>query len=221
MAGSKFMNLLIISSSQRTGSQSAKVGNYLASVVNRQVGAEYGKNCFDQITHLELCRFQLPYWNGEEISKDDSGNSWQLIKHKISQAEAYIFITPEWGGMASPLLKNFLLMCEQQNTGHKPALLVSVSSGISGAYPIAELRMNALKNNKIVAVPDHLIIRNVVDVLNIETEFNPLTERDINLRERIDYTLFMLFQYAKALKTIRVQHQLTPYPKQQEYAYGM
>jgi len=136
--------------------------------------------------------------------------------------------------MATPILKNFLLMCDMQDTAHKPVLLVSVVKGISGAYPIAELRMNALKNNKLVAVPDHLIIRNVNEMLNdkapgqstpglasIPEETGQTARRESALKERINYSLHMLWQYSQALSAIRHQHTHQPYPKQQEYNYGM
>jgi len=212
------VKLLIVSGSQRAHSQSAKVAKYMSSI------AATG---YSEVSHIELCRFNLPFWDGEPESKSTEGNSWTMISHKVRRADALILITPEWGGMASPLLKNFLLMCDNQDTAHKPALLVSVVSGISGAYPIAELRMNALKNNKIVALPDHLIIRNVTEVLNtnklskskqsIECE----SEREIALRARIDYSLHMLNQYSGALIGVRERHESTPYPKQQEYCYAM
>jgi len=214
------MKLLIVSGSQRAQSQSAKVAKYMSSTATG----------YSEVSHIELCRFDLPFWDGEPKSKSTEGSPWTMISHKVRRADALILITPEWGGMASPLLKNFLLMCDNQDTAHKPALLVSVVSGISGAYPIAELRMNALKNNKIVALPDHLIIRNVTEVLNTHTSFgsSPLDseqrlecERDIDLRGRIDYSLHMLHQYSGALIGIRERHTSTPYPKQQEYCYGM
>lgn len=202
------MKLLIVSGSQREASQSAKVAHYLSGI-NTQ---------FSEVTHLELCRYQLPFWDGEQASKTATDSTWPFISHQVKQADALILITPEWGGMATPLIKNFLLMCDNQDTAHKPALLVSVVSGISGAYPIAELRMNALKNNKLIATPDHLIIRNVTDVLNDLISHN---EREQQLRERIDYSVHMLHQYATALLPIRRQHSTIPYPKQQEYVYGM
>lgn len=220
------MRLLIVSGSQRAQSQSAKVAKYMSSVATG----------YSDVSHIELCHFDLPFWDGEPVSKSGEGNPWTMISHKVRRADALILITPEWGGMASPLLKNFLLMCDNQDTAHKPALLVSVVSGISGAYPIAELRMNALKNNKLVALPDHLIIRNVTEVLNtplllasapldgeldIECELELESKREIDLRARIDYSLHMLHQYSGALVGIRNRHESTPYPKQQEYSYGM
>ncbi|AAN56572.1 NAD(P)H-dependent oxidoreductase [Shewanella oneidensis MR-1] len=204
------MKLLIVSTSQRSNSQSAKVARYITE--NRFLAPH--SEGYEAIHHLELCQFNLPFWDGDEDSK---GEHWPEIAQKVAQADALILITPEWGGMASPLLKNFLLMCSRQETAHKPVLLISVCSGISGAYPIVEVKMNALKNNKLVPIPDHLIIRNVENVLNA----TPQGTRDIDLRERVQYSLFMLHQYAQALAPIRQRHIHQPYPKQQEYCYGM
>ncbi|MCL1145059.1 NAD(P)H-dependent oxidoreductase [Shewanella sp. 10N.261.52.F9] len=202
------MELAIVSASQRSPSQSAKVARYLSEK----------SSAFTKAHHIELCQYQLPFWDGEANSKAADGSRWPLIAQQIKNADALVLITPEWGGMASPIMKNFLLMADNQDTAHKPALLVGVVSGISGAYPIAELRMNALKNNKLVATPDHLIIRNVEEVLNSQ---KASSERDLHLRERIDYSLHMLAQYSEALKIVRINHQQHAYPKQQEYTYGM
>jgi NAD(P)H-dependent FMN reductase len=189
-------------------SQSAKVANYISSI----------SNDYEDVNHIELCRYDLPFWDGEESSKYDDVNPWAMINHKIRAADALVLITPEWGGTASPMLKNFLLMCDQQDTAHKPALLVSVVSGISGTYPIAELRMNAFKNNKLVAIPDHLIVRNVEDRLLEQTD---IKNSDQNLRKRIIYCLHMLQQYAIALMAVRIEHNAQSYPNQYEYRYGM
>ena len=170
------MNLLIISASQRINSQSDKVAQYLAETTTG----------FNTINHIELCRKKLPLWDGEKSSKEQPSSDWSGINEQLKTADALILITPEWDGTASPLLKNFLMMCEGQVTSHKPALLISVSSGINGAYPIAELRMSAFKNNKLVAIPDHIIIRNVEEVLNNTNENKQsLTTRDSGIRQHI------------------------------------
>ena len=140
--------------------------------------------------------------------------------------DALILITPEWGGTASPLLKNLLMMAEAADIGHKPVLLVSVVNGISGAYPIAELRMNAFSNNKLVAIPDHLIIRNVEEILNTINKDNlqensAITRRDNNIRHRIGYSLHTLLHYSQAMKSLRETLQGNVYNNEHLYQYGM
>lgn len=204
------MNLLIISASQRSHSQSNKVAEYLGEITTG----------FNIINYIELCRQKLPLWDGEEKSKKDGASDWLAINEQLKAADALVLITPEWSGTASPLLKNLLMMCEAKDTAHKPTLLISVVDGISGAYPIAELRMSAFKNNKLVAIPDHLIIRNVGDVLN-DTVVNDetLTSRDKSIRQRIDYSLHTLKHYAIALKTLHTT--IAAHPLSEKYEYCM
>lgn len=203
------MNLLIISASQRVQSESAKVANYLSN----------NSEQFSDIRHIELCKINLPLWDGEESSKEDTASDWSKIHAQLLVADAIVLVTPEWGGTASPLLKNLLMMCASADIGHKPVLLVSVVSGISGAYPIAELRMNAFSNNKLVVIPDHLIIRNVENVLNEHCQ--EISQRDQSLRHRIGYSLHTLHHYGQALKNLRTNLQQNVYHNEHLYSYGM
>ena len=204
------MNLVIISASQRKKSHSVKVAEYIAESVTG----------YENVTHFELCQYNLPLWDGTAEGKSAGLSDWPLLNEKISQADAFIMITPEWSGMASPLLKNVLLMCAGQNTAHKPVLLVAISGGISGAYPIAELRMNAFKNNKLVAIPDHLIIRNVGEVLNCDGT-SELSEKDSSIRDRISYSLHTLYNYSKSLQTLRTNLSIKPYNNEERFVNGM
>jgi len=204
------MNLVILIASKRTQSQSVKVAKYIAESVTG----------YKKVTHFELCQYNLPLWDGTPAGKSTKQSDWSLLNEQISQADAFIMITPEWSGMASPLLKNLLLMCSGQDTAHKPVLLVAISGGISGVYPIAELRMNAFKNNKLVAIPDHLVIRNVGEVLNSDND-SELSERDSNLRHRIGYSLHVLLNYSETLKALRTNLSKQPYTNEEAYANGM
>jgi azobenzene reductase len=210
------MNLLIISASQRTQSQSAKVAEYLAD----------NSEQFSRTSHIELCKKRLPLWDGEDSSKQNDESDWQAINTELQTMDAVILITPEWGGTASPLLKNLLMMAQAADIGHKPVLLVSVVNGISGAYPIAELRMNAFSNNKLVAIPDHLIIRNVEEILNTinagnQPEDSTITRRDKSIRHRIGYSLHTLWHYSQAMKSLRETLQGNVYSNEHLYPYGM
>lgn len=205
------MKLVIISASQRSHSQTAKVAQYMAEAA---VG-------YEEVIHLELCQLNLPLWDGTQENKLEASSDWPMINKHLSEADALIAVTPEWNGMASPLLKNFLLMCSGQDTAHKPILLAAISGGISGAYPIAELRMNAFKNNKLVAIPDHLVIRNVAQILNDDNSSSTLTDHDINIRQRIGYSLHMLEKYSKVHKTLRAELVEQPFENEEKYKNGM
>ena len=201
------MKLLVISGSHRKNSQTAKVAKYIND----------NKNSFKHSKHIDLCELDLPFWDAASDYKTDSP-VWRNVAEQINEADALILMTPEWAGTASPLIKNLLLMSDLADTAHKPVMLVGTSSGISGAYPVAELRMNALKNTKLIPVPDYLIVRYIDQVLNSE---EAIDEHDTNLRERISYCLEMLNSYAQAMLPVRAQFTAQNQQLKNRYAYGM
>lgn len=181
-------HLVLVSGSSQTNSQSAKVADYL-----RQRWVDLGLgDCSDLI---DLASDSLPLWPAP-----DTGKRWLAQQAILRRATALIVISPEWNGMACPALKNFFLYAGLAELGHKPALLVGVSAGLGGAYPIAELRGSSYKNCRILYLPEHLIIRNVESMLN---SGEPLDEYDQRIRARADWALRMLCQYDAALREIR------------------
>jgi NAD(P)H-dependent FMN reductase len=113
-------------------------------------------------------------------------------------------VTPEWHGQVPAGLKNFFLLFNRFELGHKPALIVAVSSADGGAYPVAELRMSSYKNNRICYIPEQVIVRNVEKVLNADAADND-AGADAYFRERISWALEVLAGYVGALKPMREQ----------------
>jgi hypothetical protein len=97
-------------------------------------------------------------------------------------------------------LKNFFLLCSADVFAHKPGLIVTVSAGAGGSYPVTELRTSSYKNTRLCYVPDHVIVRNVGQMLHGD---QPADEHDVALRGRIEYSLRVLVEYAKALRLVR------------------
>ena len=127
------------------------------------------------------------------------GDTWNSISDNLNKSDGFILVVPEYGGMATPAAKNIFLLCGNSEFAHKPGLIVSVSSGNGGAYPISELRMSSYKNTHIMWIPENIIIRNV-------EQFNPGAHGD-NIPEwldkRIDYVLKLLLAYAFNMKPLR------------------
>lgn len=188
------MKILIVSGSHRLNSQSLKVSKWLATALESN---KYETNIID------LSVSQLPFWD-ESVWNAQSELSAQ-VKPYIDQfmdADAIVLVAPEWGGMAPAAVKNLLLYVTSKQAAHKPVLLVGVSSGRGGSYPIADLRVSGFKNNRMVYIPDHLIVQDVVNVMN---NFNPEDghEADQYIKKRAMYSLDILMAYAKALKPMR------------------
>ena len=190
------MKITIISGSHRQNSQSRKVADHIQATLLEE------KLCDEaEIYSLEgnpLPLWDQGIWEGEE--------KWETLlaplRETLQQSDAFVVIAPEWHGQVPAGLKNFFLIAGKNEVGHKPALIVTVSSADGGAYPVAELRMSSYKNNRICYIPEQVIIRNVESVLNTNPEDNS-PDADSYFRERILWSLQVLRAYAEALKPVR------------------
>lgn len=186
------MKIEIIIGSHRANSQSDKVGHWVSSALGKE-GVETGL--------ISLSGNPIPLWSEGVFSGDDNWKAiWQPVSSRLKAADGFVFITPEWGGMVPPGLKNFLLLCSPHEVGHKPALIVSISAGEGGAYPVAELRSTGYKNNRILFIPEHVIIRRVEQFT--ASNASPDTNSDV-IAERLVYGLKVVKAYAEAAQQIR------------------
>ena len=187
------MKISIISASHRKNSQSKKISGF----VNKFL---LNLNESLDIFSLDLGETSLPMWSADKKEgKGVWGETWQSISENFQKSDGFILIVPEYSGMATPAAKNIFLLSGNGEFAHKPGLIVSVSSGNGGAYPIAELRSSSYKNTHIMWIPENIIIRNV-------EEFNP-GEHGSNipkwLDSRIEYVLGLLLAYANNMKPLR------------------
>ncbi len=190
------MKITIVSGSHRKESQSIKI----AGVVQKAL--EKYKKC-DEYYLIDLYGSSLPLWH-ENIweSKSRSAELLGQISNQLLSSDAFVIISPEWHGMVPSGLKNFFLMWGKGELAHKPALIITLSNGDGGSYPVAELRMSSYKNNRICFLPEHLIIRNVESIFNINP-VNNNSSAQLYFENRLDYCLKQLLTYGEAFKQIR------------------
>ena len=198
------MRIVVVSGSHRKKSESARVADYISSEL---------KSSRIENEVVSLAGNPLPLWDeGVWSGSAEWKQAWSPLAAKLQAATGFVIVSPEWAGMVPPGLKNFFLLCGVEEVAHKPALIVSVSSGIGGTYPVAELRSSSYKNNRIVYLPEHVIVRDVGNVLK-STE--PTSDRDGETRKRISYGLRLLTEYSKALTLVResgaINHSEFPY----------
>lgn len=189
------MKITIISGSHRINSQSFKVARHVQKTLDNGI-------C-DETWLFSLENNPLPLWD-EGIW--DGDESWkkilQPIREQLSSSDGFVIVSPEWHGQVPAGLKNFFLLFGAAELGHKPAQIITLSSADGGSYPVAELRMSSYKNSRICYVPDHVIVRNVEKVLNDNAADNN-ESADGYFRERIEWSLNILKQYALGLKQVR------------------
>ncbi len=208
------MKIAIISGSHRPQSQSAKIARFLE-------GRLQGMGTEPWV--YALGEEPLPLWDEgmwQEEWPDHWQKQWKPLSEKLAASEGAIFIAPEWSGIVPPALKNFFLLLGDGHKGelaHKPALIVGVSASGNGVYPVSELRMSSYKNTRVCYIPDHLIVRNAPKILNAEGPAEGFEGEDAYMKERIDYTLGILLEYAKALKSVRASGKAAT----EKFVFGM
>jgi NAD(P)H-dependent FMN reductase len=202
------VHIAIIVGSHRKDSQSSRVGEYIAKDLARIDSSV-------TVDTIDLAGNPLPLWD-ESVWQGDSQLAalWKPCRDRMRKADGFVIISPEWAGMVPPGLKNLLLFAGPKEVGHKPALIVAVSASRGGSYPVNELRTSGYKNNRLVYIPEHVLVQDVADVLAGET---PTSERDAWLRRRIEFADRILLEYAKALAPIRSSG-LTEHA---DFPYGM
>lgn len=190
------MKISIISGSHRNPSQSEKVARH----VERTLRNDYAGTDAWLFT---LADNPLPLWDQSVWENSAEWNDRLApLKSHLAASDGFVIVSPEWHGQVPAGLKNFFLLCNRFDIGHKPALIVTVSNGDGGAYPVAELRMSSYKNNRICYIPEQIIVRNVEKVLN-ENPADNNVDADTYFRERISWACGILLGYAEALKPMR------------------
>lgn len=201
--------IVVIAGSHRRHSQSRKVAQRIGDYLESKPGVA-------SIWIMDMAELALPMWDeGVRERGGDWDRTWAPLSRRLHAASAVVVVAPEWGGMVPAALKNFFLLCENHELAHKAGLIVAVTAGASGGYPVTELRMSSYKNTRLCYVPDHVIVRGVETVLNTPGE--PEHDEDRRVRERLHYTLDVFLLYAAALNAVR-DH---PVIDLETYPYGM
>ncbi len=185
------MKIAIISGSHRQKSQSLKVAKHIQDTLDTETWLY-------SLEGNPLPLWDEGVWDGEQKWLD----ILNPLRAELTTCDALVIITPEWHGQVPAGLKNFFLLFGKNELADKPALIVSISSGIGGSYPVAELRMSSYKNSRICYIPEHVIIREVESVLN-QNESDNNERSDPYIRERLNWSLNILKGYANALKQVR------------------
>jgi NAD(P)H-dependent FMN reductase len=204
-----FMKIAIICGSQRLNSESLRIANFTHELL---------KNTHPELEYffLDLPKEDLPRLHSYQSTVDETWrHRWLPISEELKSSDAFVIISPEWNGGATPTIKNFFLLCSNFELYHKPALLVCTSTGHGGSFPISELRAYTYKNTQINYIPEHIIIRSCEDLLREQELLPTNTKADVYIKKRLKFATNLLVDYAKCMKPLRAngipQFELSPY----------
>ena len=159
----------------------------------------------------------LPMWTEDMWNaKSEQSQNWQKYAQQLQDVDALVVVAAEWAGSIPASLRNFILHLSAKEVAHKPVLIVSVSAGTGGTYPITELRALSAKNNHMLYIPDHVIVRKVNDVLN-NFEIDEENKDDAWIKGKLDRAIGILALYTKHMKALRAEADFDL----DKYPYGM
>lgn len=197
-----FLNILIVSGSQRNSSMSFEVAKY----VQRNI-IEPFDDLTSTILDLSCYPFLLDHYGTGREDNIALANEKEAVLKKMYTCDAVIFVAPEWGGMLPPALVNLFLLSANGSAGglpfgHKPAFAVGISASGGGANPVSLMKAYTAKNSHLAWLPLHAIIQNVNDF--VETDWQPtLDERFSQVQSRLFVGIKSLTIYAKQLSSVR------------------
>jgi len=162
---------LIISGTNRLGSNSLKVANYYKEELLRK-GEEWNIISMEELPHDIL--FTDLYGKRSD--------AFASIQVKVSAAKKFIFVIPEYNGSYPGALKIFVDACTYPiSFYHKKAALVGVSTGKYGNIRGVDHFTGVCNYVRMHVLPLKIHIPHIKDELNSDGIFvDPITQKFIN-----------------------------------------
>lgn len=136
-------NILIISSSVRTGRKSPRVALYFKNYIedHKLAAAEI----------LDLAELKLPLFDERLRYQENPTDEMLRLHEKVTSADGVLIVTPEYNGGYPASLKNVVDLLYDE-WYHKPIAIATVSSGqFGGSQVITSLQFSLWKIRALVA----------------------------------------------------------------------
>jgi NAD(P)H-dependent FMN reductase len=186
--------IAIISGSTRTQRHSHRVALYL--------NTHFSALGFEAAL-IDLAEFQLPMFEETIDKQENPPESLKQVYKMLQQADAMIFVSPEYNGGYTPALKNMVDHFPKSTFYRKPLGVVSVSTGSLGGMRGA-LQMQALAT-AIYAIPVAQLLL-VPQVIHKFDEAGALTDQAFKRNIEVFTTEFVWLTEAVTLAKSKVLH---------------
>lgn len=187
--------LHVIICSTRPGRVGLSVGKWF-----QEFATQHGKF---EVRLVDLAEVNLPMMNEPEHPmhrkyQHEHTKAWSAL---VSEADAYVFVTPEYNHGPPPALINAVDYLVHE-WSYKPAGFVSYG-GLSGGFRAMQAEKLILAAVKVVPLPEAVAIQMVAQHLDANKAFTP-TELHTKLANTM---LNELVRWAEALKPLRAPAQ--------------
>lgn len=193
------MKLAVILGTTREGRLSERLATWIAN--------EAGKRPDTTVDLIDLKAYPLPFFNEPKSPRYNSERhidpTAQRLLDKLTAAEAYIFVTPEYNHSIPAVLKNAFDYVTWE-MAKKPAAVASHGT-VGGARATMHLK-EIISESRAVPIPAHLAITDLGGKINPD---GTLTEAEqtaeFSLKTRLDHLLDELQWYSDALTAARAK----------------
>ncbi|PUZ24745.1 hypothetical protein DCC81_10410 [Chitinophaga parva] len=159
----KPMTIAIVSGSTRTGRLSHNVSLVLAARLQLLTG---------QVpVMIDLAEYKIPLFEEVLQRQAEPCPDLQKVSTLLREADAMIFVSPEYNGSYTPALKNIVDSLGKREFARKVIGVVSVSSGILGGLRGALSMQQLVLAVWGIALPQMLLVPVVQDKVNHKAEF--------------------------------------------------
>ncbi|KAH9253173.1 hypothetical protein BASA81_008855 [Batrachochytrium salamandrivorans] len=199
MSDIKTIKTLVVVGSSRQGRMGERVGKFIASQLKLRTTIKH------EVDYLDLGDLQVGFMEQALGWMDPTTVSEPLkaLGKRVADAEAFVFISPEYNHSMSPVLTNFLNHFPQTSYMFKPSAIVVYSMGPFGGVRAA-MQMRALTGElgclSVTAIFAAPVVQNSLDV-----EGKPVGEDGKLLEGQATKVLGQLEWYAEATKAQRAK----------------
>jgi len=180
------MNIVIISASNRQGRQSHRVSLHLFKRM-QQLNAH-------AVKLIDLAALQLPVFEEVLSRHNNPVVALSELQDDISKADAFIFVSPEYNGTYTSVLKNAIEYLDEKTFQKKVIGIVSVTTGMNGGIRAALQMQQLALSIWSTPSPAMLLVSQVHEKFD---EHGTLT--DSTFDKRIDFFLKEFMWMADAL----------------------
>ena len=121
------MKINIISGSPRENSITKRAALYLQNLLSKD----------HEVVFIDLNKFELPPMQTVYSTDEKTPAQYQDLRKKMFEADAFIFVTPEYNGSYSPAMKNLLDHFTKITYARKAIGIVTESDGLFGGMRAA------------------------------------------------------------------------------------
>jgi NAD(P)H-dependent FMN reductase len=147
------MHITIISASTRLNRQSHRVALALEQIIQ--------KDGLHSVELLDLAAYQFPIMEEVLHKHPNPPNGLEQFAAKIRQADAHIFVSPEYNGTYTSALKNAVDYLKESEFARKAIGVAAVSTGMNGGIRAALAMQQLALGMMGIPLPQMLLVGQV------------------------------------------------------------